>query len=67
MGILQLLGLFDLENHILTTKNMKLKPIDIAVYYVTGAENTYIRVQNFYFKPIHELNAKNGFGRVTCK
>ena len=53
MGILQLLRLFDLENHILTTKNMKLKPIDIAVYYVTEAKNTYVRVQNFNFKSIH--------------
>jgi len=71
VGILQLLGLFDLENHILTTKNMKLKPIDIAVYYVTGAENTYIRVQNFYFKPIHaELMKKRQFEsetRIECQ
>ena len=66
MGILQLLGLFDLENHILTTKNMKLKPIDIAVHYVTGAENTYIRVQIFNFKPIHaELMKKRQFESET--
>src|SRR6267154_6064599 len=60
------LGLFDLENHILTIKNMKLKPIDIAVYYVTGAENTYISVQIFNFKPIHaELMKKRQFESET--
>jgi hypothetical protein len=71
MGILQLLGLFDLENHILTPKNMKLEPIDIAVYYVAGAKNTYVRVHNFNFKSIHaELMKKRQFEnetRIECQ
>jgi hypothetical protein len=62
MGILQLLGLFDLENY----KNMKLEPIYIAVYYVSGAKNTHVRVQNFNFKSIHaELMKKQQFENET--
>jgi hypothetical protein len=71
MGLLQLQGLFDLENHILTPKNMKLEPIDIAVYYVAGVKNTYVRVHNFNFKSIHaELMKKRQFEnetRIECQ
>jgi hypothetical protein len=58
--------LFDLENHIPTSKNMKQKLIDIAVHYVAGAKNTYVRVHNFNFKSIHaELMKKWQFENET--
>ena len=65
-GMLQLQGLFDLENYILTPKNLKLEFINIAVYYVAGTQNTYIRVHSFNFKSIHaELMKKWQFENKT--